>query len=76
MSDRIQKLAAEAKSQVPAGLAVDEWIEHYNKILGRLIIDECIKIMHEQEQIPKGFLYPKGAHVHECVIRQHFGVDE
>lgn len=75
MSDRIQELAAEAKSQVPAGLAVDAWIESYNRILTRLIINDCIKIMHEQERIPAGFLYPKAVHQHELAIREHFGVE-
>lgn len=75
MSNRIQELAAQAKTQVPVGLGVDDWIAQYNTILGRLIIAECVTVLHEQEQIPKGFLYPKGAHIHELAIRQHFGVE-
>lgn len=75
MTNRIQDLAAQAKSQVPVGLDVVMWIERYNQILARLIIDDCVKIMHEQERIPEGFLYPKGVHQHELSIRQHFGVE-
>lgn len=75
MSALIQQLADQARTEVPAGLAPDVWIEHYNVILGRLIIDECVKIMHEQERIPAGFLYPKGVYQHELAIREHFGVE-
>jgi hypothetical protein len=76
MSDLIQQLADQARAEVPKGiLAPDLWIEQYNLILGRLIIDECVKVMHEQERIPAGFFYSKPAHVHELAIRQHFGVE-
>lgn len=74
MTARIQALAAEAKSLVPTGLDVVTWIEQYNTILGRLIVNDCVKILHEQEKIPAGFLYPKSAHIQELAIRQHFGV--
>ena len=75
MSDLIQRLAEQAKTQVPAGVDVAVWIEHYNLILGRLIINECVKVIHEQDRIPKEFFYPKGAHIHELAIKQHFGVE-
>ena len=76
MSELIQQLAEQAKTQVPPGLDVAVWIEQYNEILGRLIIDECVKVIHEQERIPAGFFYAKGAHIHESAIREHFGVDK
>lgn len=76
MNSRIQELAAQAKTQVSAGLGVDAWIEQYNAILGRLIIDDCVKIIYKQERIPKEFFYAKPAHVHELAIRQHFGIDQ
>lgn len=76
MSELIQQLAEQAKTQVPTGVDVAVWIEHYNLILGRLIIDECVKVIHEQERIPAGFFYAKGAHIHESAIREHFGVDQ
>jgi hypothetical protein len=76
MSELIQKLAEQAKAEVPKGiLAPDLWIEKYNEILGRLIIQECVTVMHEQERIPAGFFYSKPTHVHELAIRQHFGVE-
>jgi hypothetical protein len=75
MNDLVQQLAKQAKLAVPAGLAPDVWIEQYNEILGRLIIAECVTVMHEQERIPAGFFYSKPAHVHELAIRQHFGVE-
>lgn len=77
MSDLIQQLADQARAEVPKGiLAPDAWIEQYNQILGRLIINECVKVIHKQDRIPKEFFYPKGAHIHELAIRTHFGVEE
>jgi hypothetical protein len=75
MSELIQRLAEQAKTQVPPGLDVAVWIEQYNEILGRLIIAECVTVIHEQERIPAGFFYSKSAHVHELAIQQHFGVE-
>ena len=76
MTNRIQELAAQSKIQVPVGLDVVTWIEQYNQILGRLIIAECVNVMHEQERIPAGFLYAKSADVHEMAIQQHFGIEK
>lgn len=76
MSELIQQLAKQAKTQVPTGVDVAVWIEHYNLILGRLIINECVKVIHEQERIPAGFFYAKGANIQELAIREHFGVDK
>jgi len=41
MNKQIQEFAAQAKTAVPAGLPVDQWIETYNEIFAQLIIDEC-----------------------------------
>ena len=76
MSNLIKQLADQAKSQVPKGiLAPDLWIEQYNEIFGRLILEECYKVIHKQDRIPEGFFYPKGAEIHELAIRTHFGVE-
>ena len=75
MNNRIQQLAEEAKKRVPSGLLVDSWIERYNIELARLVIDECIIVIHHQERIPKQFFYPKPAFMHEGAIKQHFGVE-
>ncbi len=42
---------------------------------GRLIVQDCIQVVHQQERIPKEFLYAKPAHIHELAIKQHFGID-
>jgi hypothetical protein len=47
-------------------------IEQY----GKLIVNECIKVVHQQDRIPEGFFYPKGAAVHELAIKQHFGIQD
>lgn len=77
MSELIQQLADQARAEVPKGiLAPDLWIEQYNEIFGRLIIYECIKVIHKQERVPEGFFYAKSANIHELKIQQHFGVAE
>ncbi len=75
MNTRIQELAEQAKTQVPAGLAVDAWIQQYNAIFGRLIIAECVTVLYKQERTPAEFFYAKSAHAHELAIQQHFGVE-
>ena len=72
---KIQALADQAKESVPKGiLAPDLWIQEYNRIFAELIIQNCINIIHEQDRIPKEFLYPKSAHQHELAIKDYFGV--
>ena len=44
MSNRIQKLAEQAKKSVPYGLTPDKWIEVYNEKLAELIIHECVHL--------------------------------
>lgn len=69
---RIEQLSNLAKNDVPAGLSVDEWIDCYNNNLLKLIIEDCVRIMNEQERIPAGFLYSKAATMHELAIKKHF----
>jgi hypothetical protein len=39
-------------------------------------VKECIAVIHEQERIPEGFLYPKNATTIEHVIKNHFELTE
>lgn len=72
--NRIKEISNKAKELVPKGtLNVEEWIDSYNNILANLLIDECIQIIREQERLPAGFLYAKGANVLESAIKKHFG---
>jgi hypothetical protein len=48
MTGRIQELAAQAKTSVPVGLVVDEWIEAYNRIFAELIVQECVDITDKE----------------------------
>jgi hypothetical protein len=75
MSDAITQLADEARSMVPEGLVVDEWVATYNKILVGLVVDKCVEIMDQQEKSPAGFLAAKPAHVHEYEIKTYFGIE-
>ena len=76
MNVRIQELATQAKESVPKGiLGVDHWIDSYNNIFSKLLIEECIQIMREQETLPPGFLYSKRVDIHEHAIKKHFGIE-
>jgi len=48
MNEKIKLLAEQAKASVPAGLLVNEWIERYNEIFAKLIIEECISSVGSQ----------------------------
>ncbi len=42
---------------------------------GQLVVQDCIRVVHQQGIIPTGFFYAKPAHIHELAIKQHFGID-
>jgi hypothetical protein len=49
MTDRIQRLADQAKESVPKGiLAPDLWIVEYNRILAELVAEECAQMCMSQ----------------------------
>lgn len=76
MMSRIQELADQAKESVPKGiLTPDLWIQEYNRIFAKLIVDDCVTIIYEQERVPKEFFYAKPAHQHDIAIKRHFGLD-
>ena len=60
MNERIQKLAEQAKTSVPAGLLVNEWIEQYNEIFAQLIVQECISSV--------------GSQADKAYLKKHFGL--
>ena len=74
MNERIQELAEQAKNAVPVGVEVDRWIEIYNENLVRLVIDQCVNIIYNQEHIPHGYFYAKNSNTHEAAIRKHFNL--
>lgn len=53
-----------------ASWADEECLAQYTE----MIIRECIGIIHEQERLPQGFLYPKNAVTLSYAIQNHFGV--
>lgn len=62
MSELIQQLAEQAKTQVPQGILSPElWIEQYNQKFAELIVRECAEICLE-------------ANDYKNILR-HFGVD-
>lgn len=44
MNDRIHILAEIAKTKVPRGLYVNNWISKYNEEFAKLIIEECASV--------------------------------
>ncbi len=67
MNTRIQELAAQAKTLVPAGLVVDEWIEAYNQIFAELIVQEVFDLIENERY-----------EIYQPVItrvKEHFGVE-
>ena len=63
----IQELAEQAKTSVPAGLLVNEWIAEYNRIFAELIVQECIRLCDEVDL----------AGADDCIdkIKDNFGVE-
>ena len=75
MTSRIQELADQAKESVPKGiLAPDLWIQEYNRIFAKLIVDDCVSIIYQEERTPAGFIMPKTHQTYELAIRDHFGI--
>ena len=81
MNERIRQLAEQAKTSVPAGLLVNEWIDKYNEIFAELIVRECYdhckdQLMDKSLAEEAGLDYNDG--VMDCAIglKQHFGVEE
>ena len=60
MNERIRQLAEQAKTSVPAGLLVNEWIERYNEIFAQLIVQECISCV--------------GSQADKAYLKKHFGL--
>ena len=83
MNERIRELAEQARryafGQIENSQDPTEWSkchDMFEETFARLIVKDCINIIHQQERIPKGFFYPKGADQHELAIKTHFGIEE
>lgn len=55
---------------------LDEYAREGIERLARLVIEECIQVIHKQERIPEQFFYPKSASTHELAIKTHFGIEQ
>ena len=60
MNALIAQLAEQAKTSVPAGLLVNEWIDKYNEIFAELIVQECISSV--------------GSQADKAYLKKHFGL--
>ncbi len=62
-----------------AGLTAQGCLDDYDQAalqrFAESIVQNCIRIIHEQERIPKEFFYAKGANQHELAIKSYFGME-
>lgn len=72
MHEIVHQLAEQAKSAIPLGIEVDEWIKQYNHNFARLIVLECADLCDRFQARDVG-MQPA-----ECAgaIRKMFGVKE
>lgn len=85
MNERIRQLAEQAKTSVPAGLLVNEWIDKYNEIFAKLIVSECAELYNHNDvmapvgQSAYGEAYQdgwiNGTKAYRETILEHFGVE-
>ena len=84
MNERIKQFAEQAKTSVPAGLPVNEWIDEYNRIFAKLIVQECANLYtHDDVTAPVGQSawgeayqdgWIEGTKAYRETILEHFGV--
>jgi hypothetical protein len=76
MNERIREFEKQSGIEI-YGLGRDraKW-EHCLEKFAKMIIEDCIGIIHTNDRIPKEFFYPKGAEIHASTINRHFGVEE
>ena len=66
MKEKIQTLADQAKKSVPHGLGVDKWIESYNEIFAKLLIQECMRTLDNN----------KYSEASQCLSDVYFGMKD
>jgi len=75
VNQKIKQLADQAKDSIPQGtLSVEQWIEQYNNLFAKLIIDESALVADRDEKNPAGCGW-----ITKTVgdrIREHFGVSD
>jgi len=74
MNERIKTLAEIAKTKVPSGLFVNNWIDRYNEEFAKLIIHEAVSVMYTNaidRQVPPDI--EKTPTHYAIAILEHFG---
>ena len=64
----VDQLSEQAKSTIPLGIEVNEWIDQYNHNFARLIVKECIKAYNDD-----GY---QTEYDQDLKVLQHFGVSD
>jgi len=77
MHEIVHQLAEQAKSAIPLGIEVDEWIKQYNHNFARLIVLECaetcLRMQLGNQYTPEEMLFQTK---YRNLIKKHFGVKE
>ena len=79
MHEIVHQLVEQAKSAIPLGIEVDEWIKQYNYNLARLIVKECLS---QVDKIRDGLeadgedQQALGADWAGLAVARHFGVEQ
>ena len=77
MNEIVDQLSEQAKSTIPLGIEVNQWIKQYNDNFARLIVLEC---MHECLRMQLGNQYTPEELLFQTkyrkIIKEHFGVEE
>jgi hypothetical protein len=73
----VKRLSDAAKSRIPEGLLVEEWISQYNEALVELVVQECCElIIKNQYNMVPGFMERLSAYSEVCMLKKHFGVED
>ena len=81
MNEKFQELALKAgvlnyiDNETPRVYFVSDWVELKEvEDYGRNILQEVFRIIREQDKIPAGFHYGKGAETYISAIKNEFGI--
>jgi len=80
MNEQIKQIVNQAKENVPAGLAPEQWLEVYHQKLANLIVGECIALANKYAAGGAGSEFDVGyiscAETLAQEMKQHFQIEE
>lgn len=70
----VDQLSNQAKSTIPLGIDVNQWIYQYNRNFARLVVEQCALVADREYRNPAGCGW-----ITKTVgdrIKEHFGVSD